>query len=454
MSRLALLLTAAGLGLAACATDSGPAPVALDAPAAWQAAALPDVDPRLEAWWTAAGDPVLDDLARRAGTTAEVRLAEARLFEARARLGAARAALRPTVGAEGAAQRETVDDLDQDTFRALVAFSVDTDLNGALGARARAAGLRAEAQAARIEAARLGARATAVQLYAAWREAAARAAAGDRAVTALEEALDLAEARERAGLTSGLDAAAARAALAAARARPIAARQAQQEAQLGLEALLGLAPGGLSDDLAEAPDALQAPPATALAAPAAVLARRPDLRVAELDLRAAGADADAARRDFWPTLSLGAALGGQEVDPETLFTASGFLSRLTAELTAPVFSFGRLESARDGADARRLQADIAYRQAAIDALAEVETALVALAAAEARAATLDAAARAAATQAALADQRYRAGLSPFLEVLVARRAAADAEAELAGAQGAALSGWARLNAAAGLGGRA
>ncbi|MGQ2990910.1 MAG: TolC family protein, partial [Brevundimonas sp.] len=243
-------------------------------------------------------------------------------------------------------------------------------------------------------------------------------------------------------------------ALASARARPIAARQAAEEARLGLEALLGLNPGALTAALTQPTTAaFETPAVRALSAPAAVLARRPDLRAAELQLWAAGAEARAARRDFWPTLSLSAALGGQAVDPETPFTASGFLSQIAGGLTAPLFIFGRLESARDAADARRTQAEIAYRQAAMDALSEVETALAALASAEARAGTLADASDAAEDQVRLATGRYRAGVSPFLEVLTARRAAADAMAEHAAAQGEALIAYARLNAATGLGGR-
>jgi len=453
MTRATLWLATTALLLCACASDTGPDPDGLTPPAAWSTVALPVAAPGLERWWTALGDPQLDALAAQAGEASDVRLAEARLFEAQARLGAARAALRPAIRAEGSPETRTVDDLDQDTFQALVAFSVAPDLNGAGRARIEAGRRRAEAEAARVEAARLAARATAVRLYAAFVEARARADAGDRAVAALDEALQLAQARERAGLTSGLDAAAARAALAAARTRPIAARQAAAEAQLGLEALLGLAPGSLTDRLAEARPAGTAPPVRALAAPAAVLARRPDLRAAELELWAAGGDADAARRDFWPTVSLSAALGGQEADPETPFTASGFLAQVAGGVTAPLFSFGRLESARDAADARRLQAAIAYRQTAVDALAGVETALVGLAGAEARAAALEDAAAAARSRATLATRRYHAGVSPFLEVLDAERTLADAEADLAGARGDTLAAWARLHAAAGLGGQ-
>ncbi|PZO07203.1 MAG: hypothetical protein DCF28_00110 [Alphaproteobacteria bacterium] len=87
-------------------------------------------------------------------------------------------------------------------------------------------------------------------------------------------------------------------------------------------------------------------------------------------------------------------------------------------------------------------------------LSEVEQALAALGSAEARAGTRLEATAAAEDQVALATRRYRAGVSPFIDVLAARRAAADAEAEHATAAGQALSAYARLNAAAGLGGQA
>lgn len=454
MIRRTVLLTTVSLMLLSCAHSPQPGYPTLAPPETWTVADLPAIDPETDRWWTAIGDPVLDGLIDQVGDNADVRLAEARLFEARARLNRAKASLRPDTGFQISADRQSIGDLDQETFQALVSFSLAPDLNGASRARIEADRLRADAQMARVEAARLSARSTAVQLYAAYREAEARAAAGDRAVEALEASLSLAGTRERAGLTSGLDAAAARTALFAERARPVAARQAASEARLGLEALLGLLPGDLEDPLKQSlANNLLAPRIRALSAPVSVLAYRPDLRAAELELRASGADVRAARRDFWPTLSLSASLGGQDLSPSTPFTASGFLSQMAGGLISPLFSFGRLEASRDAADARQAQAQIAYRQAAIDALSEVEQALVALGSAEARAATLLEASASADDQVALATRRYRAGVSPFLDVLTARRAAADAEAESAAATGEALGAYARLNAAAGLGGR-
>lgn len=444
-----LLGATISIWLAGCATTLPEASPLRGAPTGWQGAEASDAakaDPR---WWTAFGDPVLDRLAEAAGSTDDVALAEARLAEARARLRAARGALLPTLvaGVSGSTQR--VDDLDQTEGQAAGAVAFDPDLNGATRARSRFARAAAEASAARLDAARIASRAEAVRLYATWRETEVRAAAGERAVQALSNALSLSVSRERAGLTSGLDPASARAALAAARARPAAAREAALNARLGLEALLGLNPGALATEAAAAVPA--APLPAALATPLAVLARRPDLVAAERELAAAGFGVEAARRDFWPTLTLDAALGARASDPVTLFTPEGALVRVGAGLTAPLFTFGRLEGAREAADARRTEAAARYRQAATRALSEVERALVSARQAEARRTTLAAAADAAREQTRLASSRYRAGLTPFVDVLTAERALADAEAELATASGDAARAYAALHLALGVG---
>jgi NodT family efflux transporter outer membrane factor (OMF) lipoprotein len=398
-------------------------------------------------WWLAFRDPLIDRLVALADASDDVALAGARLREAEARGARARALLRPDVSASGSAGTERIDDLEQSQADALAALIFDPDLNGSGAARARAAGAALEAEAARLAATRQAVRGQTVRLLVLWAEAEARFDAAQAGVAALEETLQVATSRERAGLTSGLDPASARAELAAARARPLAARQAADEARLGLEALLGLASGDLSGER----PALPLPGAAGAAPPLVVLARRPDLIAAEADLRAAGFDAEAARRDFWPDVSLSAALGGRWVNPETPFSATGPLGSLGASVSAPLFSFGRLEAARDAADARRDQAAVAYRRAATGALSEVETALVALDGAQARIRVLEEAVRAAADRRDLADRRHRAGLSSILEVLTADVGLSQARADLAGARADAARAWIALSLAQGLG---
>lgn len=445
------LLFVATAALAGC--SSVPRQADLRTPnAAWIEAETREGDVA-DAWWRAFDDPVLDAVVARVEQGDDIALASARLDEAVAGLRRARAALLPDLAAQGAgalqksggatARRESAD--------GGFAASWSPDLFGQTRLRASAAALRAKASEADLAAARLDARSAAARLYFAIRSAQGQAEAAEDNVASLTETLSLVEARAAAGLAPQFDAAQARAALAAAKARPPALRQAEISARLALEALIGAPAGSLKQALGQTATP-KAPQTDAALAPASVLARRPDLQSTERLFAAAGYDARAARRDFWPKVTLSGLIGGQSVSPETFVSGSGVLYNAAASAAAPVFSFGRLEAARDGADARLQQATIAYRRAATYALADVERALAARKDAAARQAALTAALNAARDQASLARERYVAGLSPLLDVLVAERATFDAEAALAIADADAANAYADLSAAMGLGG--
>jgi NodT family efflux transporter outer membrane factor (OMF) lipoprotein len=446
-----LLLSSA---LAACAAmPQTPPPRAV--PATWHEPSLPAgaVDDR---WWLAYGDPALDRLVALVDGADDVALAEARVAEARAGLRGARAALAPLLGAGGSADtsRAGDDPPRTDVVAGSVSFSWSPDVSGAERSRARSAEQSALGAEARLAAARLEARRTVVGLYVAARDARARRDAAERTVASLQDTFDVARARRAGGLVPDLDVAQAQAELAAARARPAALREAEARARLALEALLGLPPGALADVFADPVAAPQAAVAARALAPAEVLARRPDLRAAERELAAAGWDARAARADFWPRLTLSALIGGQDVSPASAFLGPGTAYAAGASVAGTLLSFGRLEGARDAADARLQGAAVAYRRTAARALSEVEAALVAGTAAEARRAALAEALEHAEDQTRLAKARYRAGLSPLLEVLVAQRAAYEAEAALTAARADAALAYADLSAAMGLGGEA
>jgi outer membrane protein, multidrug efflux system len=446
------VITLAAAALAACATALPQTAPLRPAPAAWTqseaTAPATDVEDR---WWLAFNDPALNAIIDSAEQADDIALAEARLAQAVARLGAARSRLRPELSLGGSAEHQAVDDLEQDQLSALVNLAWSPDLNGAIAARRDAASAQVRAGQARLAAIRQAVRAAAVRLYIAHGEAQARERAALASVAALEDSLNLAASRERAGLVSGLDPVSARAQLAAARVAPLAAREAAEESRLGLEALLGLKPGDLAAQLSSLAEIKATATEPVLLSPVSVMSRRPDLIAAGQDLAAAGYDALAARRDFWPTLSLGAALGGYGVDPETPFSVSGGLLRAGAQLGAPLFSFGRLEGARDEVDARRSGAAIAYRQTATRALSEVEQALNAVRSAQARRTALEAASQAGVDRAALAASRHRAGLEPVLNVLIAQDQLAQTHAALASARADAARAHAALCIAMGLG---
>ncbi len=449
MKRVTLLLAAASLS----ACSSVPRTAELRAPnATWQESPVSEaaID---DAWWRAYNDSILDSIIARVEDGDDIALAAARLDEAVSGLRASRAALLPDLALQGGASlRQSGDGPPrQDSADGGLGAQWTPDLFGQTRLRASAAARRAEATEADLAAVRLDTRSAAARLYIDLRSAQGQAAAADGNVASLTEALGLVESRAAAGLAPDFDVAQARAALAAAEARPPALRRAEASARLSLEALIGASAGSLRETLgAGAPPS--PPQSDAALAPAAVLARRPDLQSAERLFAAAGFDARAARRDFWPRVTLSGLIGGQSVSFESFVSGSGALYNAAANIAAPVFSFGRLEAARDGADARLQQALITYRRQATYALADVERALAARKDADARRSALSRALDAARDQARLARERYVAGLSPLLDVLVAERAAFDAEAALVSASADAATAYADLSAAMGLGG--
>lgn len=454
MTRIALLL--GSLSLAACA--SLPETIAVREPnSTWTEATLEDValaDAEIDdSWWRAFNDPLLNAIIARVDDGDDIALAAARLEEAVAGLRRARAALAPELNFDGGARlAKNGDDIPrQDSASGGLSAAWSPDLFGQTRLRASAASARARSSAADLAAIRLDTRSAAARLYFAVRSAQGQAKAAEANAASLRETFDLVTARAEAGLAPQFDAAQARAALAAAEARPPAFRQAETSARLTLEALIGAQTGSLKAFLGDAAPP-RAPAADSGLAPASVLARRPDLQSAEHRLAAAGFDSRAARRDFWPRVTLSALIGGQSLTPETFAAGSGALYNAAASVASPAFSFGRLEAARDGADARLQQAMIAYRREATYALADVERALAARKDAAARQKSLAEALAAARDQARLARERYVAGLSPLLDVLTAERAAFEAGAALVVAETDAASAFADMSAAMGLGG--
>jgi multidrug efflux system outer membrane protein len=291
----------------------------------------------------------------------------------------------------------------------------------------------------------------AARLYLTWREALARAAADEEAVASLAANERLVEVRTRAGLAPQLERLSLATERAAAEARPAAARQAAATARLGLEALLGYSPGTLRYLESRVSDIPLPRGADPLDSPAAVLARRPDLIAAEFELAGADARSVAARRDFWPTISIGAMLGLGAIDTSVSGPTGGPIARASAGLLAPLLSFGRLEAARDEQDALRREAALRYRQAVSNALAEVETALAITRETGSRLSSLTVAIASSRDRTRLAEARYRAGLASYLEVLAAVTAEARLESELVTARADRARAHVALSTAMGLG---
>lgn len=176
-----------------------------------------------------------------------------------------------------------------------------------------------------------------------------------------------------------------------------------------LEVLAGAMPGALHDLYAAKPPAnnLQAVPAQL---PASVLKKRPDVRRDEARLDAALAQAAVARADYFPSLKLTTTLGKQSADLGSLLQPGSTLWSLAAQITQPILDGGRVRAGYTQATARVDEAAKAYQATVIQALREVEDALVTLDSMQVQMQSMQRATQAAQSSAQRLAQRARAGL--------------------------------------------
>ncbi len=164
--------------------------------------------------------------------------------------------------------------------------------------------------------------------------------------------------------------------------------------------------------------------------PSALLGRRPDIRQAEQELIAANALIGVARAEMFPTISLTAGVG-------TLSTAlTGFLDSgsrtwsIGGSLLGPIFDAGKRRALTEAEEARTRQVLANYQQVIERSFREVADALVTVRQASAAEADQEVRVRSANNALRLANLRYDAGYSAFLEVLDAQRTANDAQLAL------------------------
>jgi outer membrane protein, multidrug efflux system len=154
--------------------------------------------------------------------------------------------------------------------------------------------------------------------------------------------------------------------------------------------------------------------------PSSLLERRPDVLQAEEQLVSANARVGVATANFFPKIALTGSYGGASPELESLFHA-GRMWSIAAGLAGPLFQGGRLRNEYDAEVALFEQARSQYESVVTQALGEVSTALVAyqnLAAAEKQQARSVGAYQ---ESVELANIRYVAGLSSYVEVLDAEQ---------------------------------
>ena len=157
------------------------------------------------------------------------------------------------------------------------------------------------------------------------------------------------------------------------------------------------------------------------AVPSGILLRRPDVLAAERRLYAANADIGAARAAFFPQVTLTGSGGVASASLDDLFSGGTGVWSFAPRVTVPIFTGGALRGNLGRARASQGAAQAAYEGTVQTAFREVADALAVRATIQERLNATRSLAEAASLILQLSEDRYEAGVSGYLDVLVAQR---------------------------------
>jgi NodT family efflux transporter outer membrane factor (OMF) lipoprotein len=233
---------------------------------------------------------------------------------------------------------------------------------------------------------------------------------------------DITQKRHDAGFVGGLDVANAKAQVATTESTIPLFESSARAAIYNLGVLLGREPAALEKDLAKTAPIPPTPPAIPVGLPSELLRRRPDIRRAEAQIHAATARIGVATADLFPRFFLTGSFGVTTGDINKLGSlANNKFWSFGPSVTWPIFAGGRIYWNIKIQDALQEQALLTYEKTVLTALKDVETALVAYAKQQETRKSLSVAVVENRKAVDLATQLYLAGKSDFLNVLIAQR---------------------------------
>ncbi len=249
-------------------------------------------------------------------------------------------------------------------------------------------------------------------------------------VQVAQDSLQLTADRAARGLTTDLDVEQARTQLYSERSQVAAYEKQAQQAIDQLDMLVGQPPGAL-DALLAVPAPLPAVPnVVGIGVPSGLARRRPDIREAEATLHAATANVGVAVASFYPDVSLMGSTGLRATDINFLTNWASLFYSFGPTVSLPIFEGGRLVANLKTARARQEEAALNYRNTVLNALREVEDALVAYRLDQVAGEQAVDTVQAADLSYTLSNSRYTNGLSSFIDVLDAERTQVSARQQL------------------------
>jgi NodT family efflux transporter outer membrane factor (OMF) lipoprotein len=385
-------------------------------------------------WWEAYHDPQLNKLEEKAESSNQnIAAAMANFLAARAFVRQARSQYFPTVttnpsivnsrpsaGQFGGLQTGSSSGV---TVKSFTDYSLPFDASwepdfwGHVRSSVRANVYAAQASAAEVENVRLSEQAELAVDYYELRAQDSLRQILDSTVTAYQETLDLTRSQYHAGLSNDEAVAQAEAQLKAAQA---------QDTNLGIlraqyEDAIAVLIGQPASTFSLPAQALEGtPPRAPVGVPSELLERRPDIAAAERGVAEANAQIGLAKAAYFPNILLSASGGFGTSSFSSWFTWPSRFWSVGPSLAETIFDAGLRRATVQQYQANYDQTVANYRQTVLTAFQQVEDNLAALRILSQTVEQQDAAVDAAARSLREAEVRYKAGLDPYLNVIVAQ----------------------------------
>jgi len=397
-------------------------------------------------WWEIYQDPQLNQLEERiAANNQTLRQALETYLAARDQITVARAAFYPTLSAGPSASRNKISangpsyspgkPTTYSDFALTGQASWEPDFWGRIRRTVEAARSNAQASAADAANIDLSLHAEMAADYFQLRGLDAQLRLLAATIADLQNQLDLTQRRLAGGIGTEADVAQARTQLETVRAQliDVGVARAQYEHAIGT-----LANANLSEFKIPFSPLVQSPaqspaqslvqsqdlslPKVPLGVPSQLLERRPDIAAAERRAQAANAQIGIAKSAFYPNITLGGTGGFESMQPGTWIQGPSALWSLGAQASELLFDAGQRHALSDAARHNYEAQAAAYRSTILAAFNDVEDQLSSLRILEAESTVEQRAVESAQHSYEISNQRYKGGVTSYLEVLTAEAA--------------------------------
>jgi len=389
-------------------------------------------------WWKLYNDQQLDALEQKLiANSPDLAAAVAHYMQAEAVSKQLNAQLLPQVNAVAGAQRNDLSDrrpLRNSTsgsyyndFTLGLQASYEVDLWGRVHDLVASGKATAQAEQANLESVRLSLQAELAQQYIALRGLDQQIALLRDTVVAYRKTLELTTARYDGGIAPRLDVARARTQYETAQSQVEQALAQRALTEHAIAALLGESASNFS--IAASADVITIP-AIPVGVPSALLQRRPDIAAAQRTVAAANASVGVAKTAFFPSLTLGGALGFESSSLSTLIAAPSTFWAIGPSALLTLFDSGKRKAQVEQAQSVLDESGAKYRSVVIAAFQQVEDNLALLNHYQSAAASQQSAVTAAKQALDYSSSRYKEGASSYLDVTASQTDALQTQRDL------------------------